>query len=393
MNAVEQWIRLNTGFPFAVIGLFLVIGGISHASVHMQHSSRTIAEMIVPVSSGFSLLYASYRVSKNKMTVGEAFHMLVIVFSLITIALSISVFNIALDVWTNEPIDDPVYGLLVSSGVGAAVGAPLGFFYVNFQKSHKKLGTEYKKSRTLNRQLSVMHRVLRHNLRNELTVLGGATEMLKHDPSPENVDEYIPLLDKHVKQLYSITEKAQLLERTLGPSKASKVDITTIAMESVATFRTEYSSVDFKLSTPATAPTNVHPLFQQAIEELLENAITHNSRTDLEIEVSVATEFNKNDLTRVMISDTGVGIPNVEIEALWQPEEKPLSHGAGLGLSFVYSIVNQSHGKIQFKENTPSGTIVIIDLPSLSSEEIESENRSHLIDEVVHAAKSIMPDF
>ncbi|WP_338728292.1 ATP-binding protein [Haladaptatus sp. DJG-WS-42] len=392
MNAVERWIRVNTGFPFAVMGLILVIGGISHALTHMQNPSRVMAEMIVPVLAGFSLLYASYRVTKNRMTVGEAFHMLVIVFSLLTIALSITVFNIALNVWTNQPIDDPVYGLLVSSGVGAAIGAPLGFFYVNFQKSHMKLDTQYKKSRKLNKQLSVTHRVLRHNLRNELTVLNGATELLKDDPSPENLDEYVPLLDRHIQRLLNITETAQLLERTLEPSKPIQVDITDIALESLAKFRTEYPSVDFKLSAPETAPALAHPLFQEAIDELLDNAIKHNSLTDLQVEISVTT--HKENLTRLEILDTGSGIPNVEIEALWQPEETPLSHGAGLGLSFVYSIANQSNTEIQFEENSPSGTIVTIDLPSPTAEKTrQTKNRSHLLTDIFRAAKSFKSDF
>jgi signal transduction histidine kinase len=69
-----------------------------------------------------------------------------------------------------------------------------------------------------------------------------------------------------------------------------------------------------------------------------------------------------DDATRIEIADTGSNIPAMEVENLRQPAEGPVSHGQGLGLWVVLTVVEQSEGRLTFRENAPSGTVVAIEL-------------------------------
>lgn len=77
-----------------------------------------------------------------------------------------------------------------------------------------------------------------------------------------------------------------------------------------------------------------------------------------------------NEYFRIIISDTGVGIPKENMDKLFTPffTTKKIGKGTGLGLPLVYGIVKMHKGKIKVESNADknkgqTGTSFIIDLP------------------------------
>ena len=83
------------------------------------------------------------------------------------------------------------------------------------------------------------------------------------------------------------------------------------------------------------------------------------------------------DWIRIMIRDTGAGIPDENIPHIFEPffTTKPAGVGTGLGLAQVYGIVKQHEGYIDVKSKAGQGTIFTIFLPALQSAQPDSQSQ------------------
>ena len=82
--------------------------------------------------------------------------------------------------------------------------------------------------------------------------------------------------------------------------------------------------------------------------------------------LTVATRFDqKKDRIEIRVSDTGPGIPEEDVERIFEPfyTTKAEGKGVGLGLSVAYGIIRQHQGEIHFQSEVGQGTNVIIHLP------------------------------
>ena len=104
-------------------------------------------------------------------------------------------------------------------------------------------------------------------------------------------------------------------------------------------------------------------LLTQMLVNLLENAISHSPAGAT---ISIALK-NGADGPRVILSDTGPGIPESEHEKVVRPfyrlEKSRNSAGNGLGLALVKAIATQHDIEITLADND-SGLRVTLDLPA-----------------------------
>lgn len=75
------------------------------------------------------------------------------------------------------------------------------------------------------------------------------------------------------------------------------------------------------------------------------------------------------DYVGITVADTGIGIPETELEKIIEPfyTTKGVGEGSGLGLSMVYGFVRQSEGFIDIKSKPNAGTMVSLYLRRASS--------------------------
>ena len=78
---------------------------------------------------------------------------------------------------------------------------------------------------------------------------------------------------------------------------------------------------------------------------------------------------------RVIVRDTGVGIPTDHLPHIFEPffTTKPVGHGTGLGLAQVYGIIKQHDGYIDIKSRVRHGTTFTIYLPSLDAPKTDTD--------------------
>jgi len=187
-------------------------------------------------------------------------------------------------------------------------------------------------------RLSVLNRVLRHNLRNDLSVAAGYVEVSADRTDDGEIESMLADAKAALDGLAATGEKARYVEETIEHASADPepVDLGALAEEIAASLRAEYPAATLAVEDTATVVTN-RTLLAAVIENLAENACEHGG-DEPTVTLRISDEDSgqeggeRGDGATVAISDTGPGIPQHELETLSAGEETDLQHGSGFGL-------------------------------------------------------------
>jgi two-component system, sporulation sensor kinase D len=197
------------------------------------------------------------------------------------------------------------------------------------------------KNATENKLWSGMAKETAHQIGTPLSSLIGWTEILKS----ENVNpDYINEIEKDVDRLQTITER---FSKIGSMTVLEPLDIIKETIDSYSYLKTRSSKlVEFELIVPQR---EIHvnlnqQLYSWTIENLVKNAIdAMKGRGKITIEIS---ELEHN--IKVLITDTGKGIPKNKFNAIFEPGYTTKKRGWGLGLSLTRRIIEDfHHGKIK----------------------------------------------
>jgi signal transduction histidine kinase len=145
--------------------------------------------------------------------------------------------------------------------------------------------------------------------------------------------------------------------------RAVPTDLHGLLQESLALYDGLLPSVVFERRfDPAVTQVRVDPeQLKRVIVNLVDNAIEAMSR-DGTIVIETSRDL-ANSLVRIVVADTGPGIPPGEREKLFLPYYSTKGRGSGLGLAIVRRIVAEHGGNIDVGDNAPRGTRFTIELP------------------------------
>lgn len=205
--------------------------------------------------------------------------------------------------------------------------------------------------------ISVINRVLRHNVRNKLTVITGYADLLSEELDGEQ-EANANQIRVTANQLLELAESARRIEknRDLSP-ELERVEMTDIVAMLLDRLEERFPDATVTADLPETAPAASLPRIETALWELLENAGKHGGDAAA-VKVKVTeTEYN----IVIEIADDGPGLPESERKVLTTGTEEPLVHGQGLGLYLAYWIIRNLKGEIDVK--TQDGTSVFVKLP------------------------------
>lgn len=202
----------------------------------------------------------------------------------------------------------------------------------------------------------VLNRVLRHNLRNDMSIIRGFTQLmaerLDHDSHGETVL-------KNIDDLIDLTEKARELDEIVATDhERESIEVVSLVGDVVDAVSRKYPNATVSIESDRAVTTALFPGFERALRELLENAAKH-SGTHPRIDVTVETVPNA---VEIRIEDDGPGLDEEEAEVLETGAETPLIHGSGLGLWLTHWIVSNHDGTITAAASE-TGTRMTVSIP------------------------------
>lgn len=263
--------------------------------------------------------------------------------------------------WFSEPLLSRVQAF---KGI-VEVGLTAGIIYVLMRGSQYPMQHETEMLRRQREELQVLHRVLRHNLRNDLNVIMGYVDLLQHNPSSPSAEEWCRNILNGVEGLLDYTNKATQIEEISDPrnGRFSEYNLVEGIPSVVRHHDLITDDVEVAVDLPETAPVEANHMLEPAIDELVTNAIQHNDSEMPRVSITVDPTRGPVGTTQIVIEDNGPGIDDDTLTVLEEAREDSLMHMSGLGLWMVYWTVMESNGHLNIYSGDDGGTRVELTLP------------------------------
>lgn len=215
-----------------------------------------------------------------------------------------------------------------------------------------------------------------HELRTPLTIIKGEISLaLQRQRDAVYYKQVLEETEGEVDRLIKLTERLLLLARVEDGKTQIQISHFTIGetiqplLKQMALL-SEAKNQELTWLLPnagAPAATTDKEMFLQIIVNLLDNAIRYTpngGRIFLKIETL-------NNKTSLMIQDNGKGIPQPQIEKIFEryyradQETTDKAKGSGLGLSIVKKLIDAMSGNLQIESIPDQGTTVKVDIPNV----------------------------
>jgi signal transduction histidine kinase len=256
-------------------------------------------------------------------------------------------------------MSDQLFVVANSASGGAAIGLVVGVY-----DSRQRMARA--EANRLNGRLTVLNRILRHDIRNHAQIIQGNAEFLADAKTGDGRSARTIL--QAAADLVELGEHARDIERMMRDDADRRtVDLASLVEANCERLRETYPAAEIDVSIPESRQVSAHPLLDSAVANVVENAVEHNDKPAPHVEIEVETVARRAEMR---VADDGPGIPQDELDVIERGYETELSHAGGLGLWIIDWIVSASGGTVQFEENEPEGTVVRIrlDIPESGTE-------------------------
>ncbi|WP_096592957.1 sensor histidine kinase [Halorubrum ezzemoulense] len=216
--------------------------------------------------------------------------------------------------------------------------------------------------------LQLLNQVMRHDIRNDLQLVGAYAELLD-DHVDEEGREYLDVIKRNTQGAVSLTTAVRDLAEVMlrEDAEPSRVALDRVLSQQVEEVRSAYSEAVFTVegSYPEVEVVG-DEMLSSVFRNLLRNAVQHNDETPPKVTVS-ATVDEGEGVAEVRVADNGPGIPEGQRDEIFGKGEKGLdSPGAGIGLYLVRSLVEIYGGGVWVEDNEPRGAVFVVRLPLCS---------------------------
>lgn len=224
-------------------------------------------------------------------------------------------------------------------------------------------------------RLAVLNRVLRHNLRNDLTVVDMNVDVAAERADEDVADLLEPAREK-TQGLVALSEKARTFERVIEDDTESLLTVQDVVDEVVTNLRDSFPDATVEVDGNDAVLLRTNPaLLRVVVRELVENALEHGRGDDDATsgpDVTVAVT-DDSDTVALTVRDWGPGVPDHEVAVIENGDETDLEHGSGLGLWLITWGVSAAGGEITF-DVTDAGTTATVRFPVVDVGDVEDES-------------------
>ncbi|GAA4608833.1 signal transduction histidine kinase/chemotaxis response regulator CheB [Actinoplanes octamycinicus] len=212
-----------------------------------------------------------------------------------------------------------------------------------------------------------------HELRTPLTLLLAPLETLGTDAAglPAPLRAEVEVAARNARRLLVMVEALldfSQLEAGRLRTRLERADLAALTADIAAAFRSaaERAGVELRVSCPPmSTPVEVDPgMWEKIVANLLVNALKFTFSGAVTVELRELPEH-----AQLTVSDTGVGIPAVELPHIFKrfhrvAETEARTHdGAGIGLALVNQLTRRHHGRVRAQSTVGEGSRFTVWLP------------------------------
>lgn len=209
-----------------------------------------------------------------------------------------------------------------------------------------------------------------HEINNPLAGISNALYLLKSGKlSPEKQASIIDKISENINRISSIIDSLRIYSHQEVASE-NYIDVSEIVSEVLEKTRSMSSSAVAEVEfTPSDSKVEIFGALNE-FRQLMYNIVLNAFQAMPEggkLRASVFTEIEAGKrLAKIVISDTGCGIAQEEIDYVFNPfyTRKRIWNSLGLGLSVAYRIAQCMHGDIDIKSEHNVGTTVTVIIPA-----------------------------
>jgi len=225
------------------------------------------------------------------------------------------------------------------------------------------ISTDITEEKHREQELSVLNRLLRHDIRNDINIVLGWAEMVADHVDAEGQD-YLAKVVASGEHILELTDISREYAEAVADDTEVLVKPTPLkpTLERELSLRREsYPDAEFEVVTDIPdVDVQANQLLGSVFRNLLNNAVQHNDKPTPRVEISCPESENG---VVVCISDNGPGIPDRQKERVFGADTRTVDSAAGgMGLHLVTRLVDGYGGEIHVEDNEPSGVEICVHL-------------------------------
>ncbi|MFX0064157.1 MAG: PAS domain S-box protein [Candidatus Hermodarchaeota archaeon] len=237
-----------------------------------------------------------------------------------------------------------------------ATGAPLHIqSVVRDITERKRVEEKLRKSATaineLNESLTIINRILRHDILNDMMVIQGNLDLYRENKDKNDLEQAYKIINKSVELINHMRELEHLISHEKALQNHDMRQIVDKILEN-------YENYDVKFNIKGEGSALADHALPSVIENLIQNALIHANSDHIDIFIDEKEEF-----CEFRIADYGSGIPDKIKSKIFEAGFKYGKTGrTGLGLYIVKKVIERYQGKVWIENNTPKGSIFVLRL-------------------------------
>lgn len=209
--------------------------------------------------------------------------------------------------------------------------------------------------------INVIQRVLRHNMRNDLNIIKGYSNVIKEKTDDDELNKYITNIIENLDNFEKISNQTKQVKKIIDKDyNKDKQDIliNDVVSDVISDVISEYNNATVGINFQENIHVKSCCCLKYVFKQLIENGIKYNDSK--EPTVMIQGHKSKNGMIHITISDNGVGIPELEKKIITDDKKiNQLEHSSGLGLWVTKWVVQSNQGYMNIYNNPITGGSVI----------------------------------
>ncbi|HSE92774.1 MAG TPA: ATP-binding protein, partial [Methylomirabilota bacterium] len=210
---------------------------------------------------------------------------------------------------------------------------------------------------------------LAHELNNPIGIISSRIELMLLEAAPgtlsDSMREDLTVLHRHAQRVARIVQGLLSFAR-LAPGDRAAVNLNRIVDDTLLLLEKQVTRDGIRVTRSLAAALPLIHGDPTALQQVLMNLVV-NARAAMPDggEITVATEPapGRPDQVRLIVRDTGAGIPAEILPKIFDPFFTTKPSGTGLGLSISYGIVRDHEGTVDVDSRPGQGTTFVLTFP------------------------------